>query len=154
MERHPIRWMRAKAAELIRLKDRPHAIALGVAYGTFWGFIPLWGFKTLLAMGFARLFRGNVVAAAIAVTLHDLTLPIGPMLLRWEYDLGYWLLSRPHAFPPSLSGEHHGFGKMLHWETLMTVGRPLLLGSVIAAVPISLAAYAITLALMKRRQAE
>jgi uncharacterized protein len=36
------------------------------------------------------------VVAAIGVTLDDIILPVVPLLLGWEYDVGYWLLSHPH----------------------------------------------------------
>src|SRR5215470_17072943 len=68
---------------LFRLKDAPRAIAVGASAGVFFGFIPLWGLKTLLAIASARLLRGNLIAAAITVTLHDVLLPLMPLLLRW-----------------------------------------------------------------------
>ena len=103
---NPISWIRTNVARLTSLKDPPHTIALGVAIGMFFGLIPLWGLKTLLAIGVTRLLRGSIVAAAIAVTLHDIALPLVPLLLRWEYDVGYWLLSHPHALPPKLHMSH------------------------------------------------
>ena len=45
------RWVRAKVTGLSELRDQPRAVALGIASGVFFGFIPLVGFKTLLAMG-------------------------------------------------------------------------------------------------------
>ena len=77
----PIVWFQDKYEQLLRVKDAPRAIALGAAVGVFFGFIPLWGVKTLLAIGLARLLRGSLVAAAIAVTLHDVLLPLVPLLL-------------------------------------------------------------------------
>ena len=97
-------------------------LAIGVAAVVFWGFVPLVGLKTLLALGCARLLRGSMVAAVITVTLHDVLLPVAPLLLRWEYDLGYWLLSHPHAFPPSLQLNRHG--RALLEFTLQRVKRP------------------------------
>lgn len=135
------RWMRAKITGLSELGDTPQAIALGIASGVFFGFLPLVGFKTLLAMGAAKLARGNVVAAAVAVTLHDVLLPLAPFLLRWEYKFGYWLLSHPHHLPPDLHAAHHGFLMWFHWSVLFTVGLPLVLGSVVIALPIGAASY-------------
>jgi len=96
---NPFGWLREKTRQLLQLKDRPHAIALGTAIGMFFGFIPLWGFKTLLALGVSRLLRANLLATAIAATLHDVALPLLPLLLRWEYDIGYWILSHLVNFP-------------------------------------------------------
>lgn len=137
-------WWRTKTANLSRLPETPQAIATGVAVGVFFGFVPLIGLKTLLSLGVTRLFRGNLVAAAVAVTLHDVVLPIAPLLLRWEYDLGYWLLSRPHELPPHLHLYHHSPAVWLHWSEIFTVGRPLLLGSSLCAGPLAIAAYYVT----------
>jgi uncharacterized protein (DUF2062 family) len=138
-------WLRAKVGQLFRIKDTPHALAVGVAVGVFFGFVPLVGLKTLLALGLTRLLRGSLLAAAIAVTLHDVLLPVAPLLLRWEYDLGYWLMSHPHELPPRLHLNHHGPAVWLHWSTFFTVGRPLLAGSLVFAAPLAVASYYLTL---------
>jgi uncharacterized protein (DUF2062 family) len=147
-------WIRTKVAGLSELRDKPHAVALGVASGVFFGFIPLVGFKTLLAIGAAKLARGNVVAAAVAVTLHDLLLPLAPFILRWEYQFGYWLLNRPRHLPPDLHPAHHGAMMWFHWSTLFTVGLPLLLGSVVVAIPFGVASYFLALRLLERAAAK
>ena len=147
-------WVRGKVAGLSELRDKPHAVALGMACGIFFGFIPLFGFKTLLAMGTARVLRGNVVAAAVAVTLHDVILPLAPMLLRWEYQLGYWLLSHPHHLPPEFHALHHGASIWFHWATLFSVGLPLLVGSIVVAIPFAALGYGISLFLLQRSAAK
>jgi uncharacterized protein (TIGR03546 family) len=134
-------WFREKLERLVHLKDKPNAIAMGAAVGMFFGFLPLWGLKTLLAIGSARLLRGNLLAAAIAVTLHDVLLPIAPLLLRWEYDVGYWLLHHPHALPPHLHLHEHNPGVWFHWSSYFTVGRPLLLGALVIAAPSAIVTY-------------
>jgi uncharacterized protein (DUF2062 family) len=147
---NPIRWFRDKSRQLLQLKDTSHAIALGTAVGMFFGFVPLWGFKTLIALGVSRLLRANLLATAIAATLHDVALPLLPLLLRWEYDIGYWLLSHPHELPPSLRLSHHSPSVWFRWSTFLTVGRPLLLGSLIIAAPVAIATYYITFFLIQR----
>jgi uncharacterized protein (DUF2062 family) len=145
-----IAWFREKWQRLVQLKDKPRAIALGASVGVFFGFIPLVGLKTLLAIGTARLLRGSVIAAAIAVTLHDVILPLAPLLLRWEYDIGYWLLHHPHELPPHLHLHQHGPAVWLHWSSFFTVGRPLLLGSLLIAAPSAVVAYFLVRALLER----
>ena len=93
----------------------------------------------------ASLLRGSLLAAVIAVTLHDVLLPVAPLLLRWEYDIGYWLLSQPHEFPSRLHLSHHSPSVWLHWSTFFTVGRPLLVGSLVLGSPAAVAAYGLTL---------
>ena len=140
-----IAWLHAKKEQVFRIKDTPHALAIGVAAGVFFGFVPLLGLKTLLALGVTRLLRGNLVASVIAVTLHDVLLPVAPLLLRWEYDIGYWLLSHPHELPPHLHLDHHSPSSWLHWSTFFTVGRPLLVGSVVLAAPLTVVGYYVAL---------
>ena len=83
---------------LKQIRDRPRAVAGGVAVGMFWGFTPLLGLKTLLSILFAWMFRCSKISAVIAVSLHDLLTPIWPIILRWEYDFGFWILNHPHHF--------------------------------------------------------
>jgi uncharacterized protein (DUF2062 family) len=149
---NPVGWLRQKGEELLGLKDTEHAIALGMAIGMFFGFTPLLGFKTLMAIGLARLLRANFLASAIAVTLHDVFLPLFPFLLRVEYQIGYWLLSHPHEFAPRLHLASHSVSMWLHWSTFLTVGRPLLIGSLFFAAPVGVLTYYVTLFLLQRRK--
>jgi uncharacterized protein (DUF2062 family) len=152
MKISPITWIREKARQLVSLRDTPHAIAMGAAVGMFFGLSPLWGVKTLLAMLVARVLQSNLIAAAIAASLHDVILPVMPLLLRWEYDIGYWLLSHPHELPPRLRLVHSRPSDWLHWSTFLTVGRPLLVGSFLLAIPVSVVTYYVTLFVVERRK--
>jgi hypothetical protein len=128
-------------------------VAVGVAAGIFFGFTPLVGLKTLLAIGAAWLLRGSRLAAAVAVTLHDILLPFMPVLLRWEYDLGYWVLSHPHESPPSIERALQLHPSVwLHWSTFLTVGRPVLLGSLFFSTPACAVSFVIMRAFLERRQ--
>lgn len=141
--------------KLFALKDSPHAIAGGVAIGVFVGFTPLWGVKTLLSLGLAYALRCNPVAAVIAVSLHDVLTPFAPIFMRWQYDLGFWLLSHPHHLPPKLEMMHHSHihpAEMLKWTTFFNVGLPLLVGSLLFAAPGALISYLATLGVLRRRQ--
>ena len=73
--------------------------ALGSAIGMFFGFTPLYPLKTLLSIAVAWICRCNKVAAAIAVTLHDVLIFAMPAIYFAEYKLGCWVLQRP---PPGL----------------------------------------------------
>jgi uncharacterized protein (DUF2062 family) len=136
----------------MELRDSPHAIAGGVAIGIFFGFTPLFGLKTLLALGTAWVTRTSKLAAVIVVSLHDLLTPIAPVLLRVEYDIGYWLLSHPHHLPPKL-GEHHlHFGELMKWTTFFNIGLPMLIGSLFIAAPCAAVGYAAALQLARVRR--
>ncbi len=132
-------------AKLRGIRDTPHAIALGIGIGLFFGFTPLFGLKTLLALFVTWVLGGNKVAAVIAVSLHDLLLPVLPIFLRWEYEVGYWTLSRPHVFPPHLQMHHLNLKLWLHWSNFVNLGWPMLVGSILLGLPFAATIYFLTL---------
>src|SRR5260221_600620 len=67
------------------------------------GFSPLFGLKALLAIFFAWLTRSNILAAVLASALHDIVLPLMPVVYSFEYGVGYLLLSHPHHWPHLLT---------------------------------------------------
>ena len=136
---------------LMQIRDTPHAIAGGIAIGVFLGFTPLVGFKTLIAVLFAWLFRCSKLSAALGVAFHDILLPFWPLVLRWQYIIGYWLLSHPHHLPPKLPLHHLTFEHWMHLGTLKVIW-PMFLGSVIMAAPIALGFYFVTLGIVSRHQ--
>ena len=140
-------------SKLVTLRDTPHAIAGGVAIGVFVGFTPLFGIKTLLSLGGAYLLRCNPIAAVIAVSLHDVVTPLWPVLLRIEYDIGFWLLNHPHHLPAKMDMHHIHVSEMLKWTTFLDVGFPLLLGSLFLAAPAAAFFYFLLLTFLKARQA-
>lgn len=73
-----------------RLPDQPHRVARGVFAGSLIGFLPLPFLQFLGAWGFARLIRGNVLAALLGTfNSNPVTTPffaVGAM------SLGHWML--------------------------------------------------------------
>jgi len=136
--------------KLITIDDSPESIARGMGIGIFLGFTPLYGLKTLLGLSLAVLLRGNKIAAVIGVNLHDVVLPLVPVVLGMEYELGFWLLSRPHHLPASLDLIHLRPHEWLGWTTFFNVGMPLLLGSLAMGIPFGCAAYFVTRGLFAR----
>jgi len=108
--------------------------------GIFWGFTPMIGLKTLLSILSAWIFRCSKVSAAVAVSFHDVLTPIWPVILRWEYELGFWILSHPHHFPERLHKHDAHLRYWLHWRTLEILW-PMLVGSLLFAVPFALITY-------------
>lgn len=139
-------WLAHVHFRLVTIEDSPHSIALGVAIGIFFGFTPLWSLKTLLSIGVAWLAGANKIAAAISVQLHDLILPFMPAIYLWEYKIGFWILSG--HLPRRFTMRHLSFRDYIQWETFFTVGRPLLIGSVIIGLPSAALVYFITKALV------
>ncbi|HEX8679888.1 MAG TPA: DUF2062 domain-containing protein [Chthoniobacterales bacterium] len=130
------RWQKLAA-----LREEGDAVPRGFALGVALGFTPLFGLKTLLALLLAPLARGNRIAAVLGTTIHDVMLPITPALLRLEYDLGFWILQRPHRWPAALELHHLRPHDWLSWTTFVTVAPPLLVGSLIVAAPATALAY-------------
>ena len=61
------RQARYLAKRILRLSASPHAVAAGVAAGTFSAFTPLLGFHAILALALAYLTAGNLLAAQALV---------------------------------------------------------------------------------------
>jgi uncharacterized protein (DUF2062 family) len=134
---------------LKEIRDAPHAVAGGVAIGLFWGFTPFTGLKTLLSLAGAWWFRCSRISAVIAVSLHDVLLPVWPVIIRWEYELGFWLVNSPHHWPPTLKISQLHLDHLLNrrafwilWETFI--------GSLVIGVPISALSYFIVLRFLER----
>ena len=147
-------FVKSRFEQLEQIRDAPQAVAGGVAIGMFWGFTPLLGLKTLLSILLAWAFRCSKIAAVITVSLHDILTPIWPVILRWEYDLGFWILSHPHRFPMRLSMKEAHLNYWLHLKRLEILW-PMFIGSLLFAVPFALISYWIVeqfLERYKRRQ--
>jgi len=144
-------YVRSLCRRLLELRDTPHAIAGGVAIGVFYGFTPLFGVKTLLSLATAWLARCSKIAAVISVSLHDVVTPLWPFLLRLEYVIGFWIFSHPHRLPPKFALHHVKVADMLQWTTFLNLGLPLLVGSVVIAVPAALIAYVVSYWFMRQR---
>src|SRR5437879_8312326 len=99
---NPGRWLREHSLRLLAIRDTPEAIAGGVAIGIFFAFTPFFGLKEVLTIFFAWLTRSNIIAAVLAVTAHNILLPLMPVIYCWEYAVGFCLLSYPHRWPPPL----------------------------------------------------
>jgi uncharacterized protein (DUF2062 family) len=134
---------------LREIHDAPHAVAGGVAIGLFWGFTPLTGLKTLLSLGLAWWLRCSRISAVIAVSLHDILLPIWPVILRWEYEIGYWLLSSPHRWPAPIKISHVHFNHLLDRKTIWVVWETFV-GSLIIGLPIAALSYFLVLRFLQR----
>jgi uncharacterized protein (DUF2062 family) len=133
------RWWAANRLRLMNIADTPHSIALGSAIGIFFGFTPLWSVKTLLSIVVAWICRCNKVAAAIAVTLHDISLPIQPALYYWQYRIGVFVLQGHTSHETAF--QHFRVRSYLNWDTFSAVGLPLLVGSLFLAAPSAIVVY-------------
>lgn len=132
------------------IADTPHSIALGSAIGIFFGFTPLWSMKTLLSIAVAWLCKCNKIAAAVAVTLHDIILPLMPAIYYWQYRIGMRIL---HGRPAQRGAFHHlTLHDLMDWSMFVKIGWPLLFGSLFLALPSAALTYFIIRTLVRRAQ--
>ena len=132
-------WLTEHHMTLMAIADTPHSIALGSAIGIFFGFTPLWSIKTLLSIAVAWICRCNKVAAAIAVTLHDVLIFVMPAIYFAEYKIGCWTLHRP---PPAHRVRFHfGLHDYLNWDVFLRLVWPALVGSLFLALPSAVVVY-------------
>ena len=135
---------------LMTIADTPHSIALGSAIGIFFGFTPLLSLKTILSIVTAWAFRCNKIAAAIAVTVHDIILPFMPAIYLWEYKIGYWMLHG--MLPQRIRLRHIAIQDYLHWKVFVRFIWPTTVGSLVLAVPSALIIYFLMRLLVSRAQ--
>ena len=145
------KWLADHHMTLVTMADTPHSIALGSAIGIFFGFTPLWSLKTLLSIAVAWICRCNKIAAAIAVTLHDVLIFIMPAVYFGEYKVGCWALHRP---PPAHRIRFHfGLHDYLNWAAFQRVVWPAFIGSLFLAIPSAIAVYCVMRMLISRARA-
>lgn len=159
--------------KLIQIHDTPHSIAGGVAIGIFIGFTPLFvpfvPLKSSLSILVSWIFRCSKTASVIAVTAHDVIFPVWPLVLLWEYRIGYWLLH--HHLPDRIRVERrhmtfegwfsmetfHSWTQWVHehlsWVFFAKILGPTMIGSVIVGIPAAVICYRIALKIVKRYQA-
>src|SRR5256712_12041134 len=136
-------WLVAHHMTLLAIADTPHSIALGSAIGIFFGFTPLYPLKTLLSIAVAWACRCNKIAAAVAVTLHDVMMWAMPALYVAEYHVGSWILNRPAA--QRVHFRQFGLHDYMHWHVFSRVVWPTFwpafIGSLLVAIPSAIVIY-------------
>ncbi len=165
-----IHWIKKKFVTVMELRDDKRSIAAGVAIGFFWGFTPLLGLKTLFSLLSAWLLRVNKIAAVVAVSLHDLFIPVYYPYLVASYHLGNWIIGNDHpprfrwvikllTLPPNdiqddwwknpstffsfLRDVTEGYWTNLYQNIHYVF--PVILGSILLAIPFAIGTYFLTI---------
>jgi uncharacterized protein len=148
---------RAALRRLLALNDPPERTALAFSVGVLIAFSPLLGLHTILATTLAFLFRFNKVAIFSGTLVNNPFLTFVPITVA-SYATGAFLLGRPLALPAAgreLLREPHLLTAD-YWRALATqfwvVLLPFALGGTILSVVCSLAAYPVTLKLLRANQ--
>jgi uncharacterized protein len=148
-------WLVAHHMTLMTIADTPHSIAFGSAIGIFFGFSPLYPLKTLLSIVVAWMFRCNKVAAAIAVTLHDVLIWVMPAIYLGEYQFGCWILNRPAA--QRVHFRQFRLHDYVHWHVFSRViwptFWPAFVGSLFLSIPSAIIVYFLMRLLISRARA-
>jgi uncharacterized protein len=147
------RWLES----LLHVHDTPERTAAAFALGVFFGFSPLLGFHTVLALLFAFVLDFNRVAVLLG-TYSNL-----PWIMAPYYTLGTmagaWALGT--HLPPGFSDQvHHVFDLHLwhgeFWYNLVVSLRPLLwpyvVGSTVGATLMAAVSYRTVLAFILARR--
>src|SRR5437868_7541946 len=141
-------WLSEHHMTLMAIADTPHSIALGSAIGIFFGFTPLYPLKTLFSILAAWICRCNKVAAAIAVTVHDVLIFAMPAIYYAEYKFGCMVLHRPVR--AKVHSWHFSVHDYLSWGSLSKFVWPALIGSMFLAIPSALIIYFLVRMLVSR----
>jgi len=127
---------------ILRTKDSPEKIALGLAIGVFWGIIPTFGFAILFSLPTAFLFKGNKLAAILGTFVAN---PFTtPFIYAFEYKVGQLILK---TAPLPLSWD------IFNLESLLNISKSLLVGSIFLAIGLTLLTYSLVLQIVIRYRA-
>ena len=134
---------------ILRVNATPHAIAVGVACGTFISFTPLLGFHFLSAALLAWILGGNIIASALGTFVGN---PVTfPVIWALTYRVGRVILGEPvhHDAHPPLAGLH-GLrdytleAAKLFLEQALPLLKPMLVGAVPLGLTAALGMYLLT----------
>jgi uncharacterized protein len=132
----------------LNLKGDARYISRGVALGTFIGMTPFPGFRMVIAMALARLFRMHVAAAGLSVYSNNGF--TGLFISAFHYYLGKKVLNM-HELPPfPMTSLEEAISFMLHsgWNVFLSVA----VGGIIVGVPFALLMYYLSLNFFRRRE--
>ena len=112
------RFLKLLKIKILRLKDLPEPIAIGLAWGAAVSFTPLLGFHILICFLGTYLMKGNLLAAAAGTVIgNPWTFPIffflayklGSLfynnnIMKFEINISFWMENFEEIFIPTLIG--------------------------------------------------
>jgi uncharacterized protein (DUF2062 family) len=149
--------LRSYFRRLLALDDPPERTALAFSVGVLIAFSPLLGLHTILATLLAFIFRFNKVAIYAGTFVNNPFLTLVPIIIV-SYTVGAALLGRPLALPPEgmalLRDPHLLTGSYWRelWARFWDILLPFALGGTVLSPVCSLAAYPVTLKLLRANQ--
>ena len=139
------KWFQGEwVKELKVIKGKPKNISLSFALGIFIGLTPTIGFQTLLCYGIAKLLKKSFLLSVAGSSLVTGIPILIPFVYYGEYQLGSKILK---VYP---------FHRFAHFHThpinfgfLISLGGPLLIGSIFSAISGGLLSYIIAFMILK-----
>jgi uncharacterized protein (TIGR03546 family) len=137
------RTLRYHWLKLLRLQDDPRKLAWGMALGIFVGVTPTMPFHTVAVLALAPLLRISPITAFLGIQICN-PLTMAPLYLA-GYKVGQFLLYRgaPLRLPEAYTNTN-----LMH--VLCRGGLALQVGGLVLAIPPAIAAYFLTLWIIKR----
>lgn len=142
---------------LLALDDPPERTALAFSIGVFIAFSPFLGLHTIMALALAFLFRFNKIAIFTGTFVNNPFLTLVPIILA-SYAIGAFVTGRPLGLPPESLEllKHPRLTSGDYWRTLFidnarNVLLPFAIGGTLLSVVCSVAAYPLTLRLLRAR---
>lgn len=149
--------LREAFRRLLAVDDPPERTALAFSIGIFIAFSPFLGLHTIMATLIAFLFRFNKIAIYTGTFVNNPFLTLVPIIAA-SYALGALLMGRPISLPEEgwrLLQEPHLL-TAAYWQQLFVhlwdIVLPFSIGGMALSVVLSLAAYPVTLKLLRARQ--
>jgi hypothetical protein len=150
---HPLTWKRrwkVLVLDLLGREEPPERVAAAIAMGIGVGFSPFIGFHIWIALGLAFLLRLNKVDAALGQFVgNPWTLPA---VYALGYRLGRGILHYDRRSVPRLAWDrllHGDFWKAFEGPAFAPRLLSFLVGTTVIAVAIGLAAYLLSLAILR-----
>jgi glycosyltransferase involved in cell wall biosynthesis len=110
--------------------------SLSIGFGAFMGIIPIWGFQMIVAVLFAYLFKLNKVI--VLITSNISIPPLIPFILFGSYLSGHLLIG----------GEELSFSNTINLDSIQSVMKQYLIGSVVFAIILGAIFFSISYILM------
>ncbi|HYG11784.1 MAG TPA: DUF2062 domain-containing protein [Pyrinomonadaceae bacterium] len=149
--------LRAAFRRLLAVDDPPERTALAFSVGVFIAFSPFLGLHTIMATLVAFLFRFNKIAIYTGTFINNPFLTLVPIIAA-SYAVGALIMGRPLSLPEEglkLLQEPHLL-TAAYWRQLFThlwdIVLPFSVGGMALSIICSLAAYPVTLKLLRARQ--
>jgi uncharacterized protein len=139
-----VRSCRLIYLRLIRLRDNPKVIAMGLAIGVFVGSFPFFGMQTFIAIALAAILRGSKVAAAAATWISN-PITYVPFYI-FNYKVGKFVLGVQEPLAFTLDIESFTSFRELGAKFAIT----LLAGSFIVGAILSVITYFASLRMLRR----